>query len=154
VMGRNVNRKDSINITRNATDIINQMSHWRNIQQWMKYDNYLHGVESFLRRRQLLKNFPTFYGTRRFITMWKRALHWPLSSARWIQSMPSHSISLRFILILFPTYISVSLVVSFLLAFLPKPKMQSSSPSYVLHAVPISSSLNCSLEFYFPYYFS
>jgi hypothetical protein len=27
VMGRNVNRKDSINITRNATDIINQMSH-------------------------------------------------------------------------------------------------------------------------------
>jgi hypothetical protein len=28
---------------------------------------------------QLLKNFPAFYGTRRFITMFTRALHWSLS---------------------------------------------------------------------------
>jgi hypothetical protein len=28
---------------------------------------------------QLLKNFPTFYGTRRFITALTRALHWSLS---------------------------------------------------------------------------
>jgi hypothetical protein len=28
---------------------------------------------------QLLKNIPTFYGTRRFITVFTRALHWSLS---------------------------------------------------------------------------
>jgi hypothetical protein len=28
---------------------------------------------------QPLKNFPAFYGTRRFITMFTRALHWSLS---------------------------------------------------------------------------
>jgi hypothetical protein len=49
---------------------------------------------------QLLKNFPAFYGTRRFITMFIRALYWSLSWARSIQSTPSHPISLRSILIL------------------------------------------------------
>jgi hypothetical protein len=49
---------------------------------------------------QLLKNFPAFYGTQRFITMFTRALYWSLSSARSIQYIPSHSISLRSILIL------------------------------------------------------
>jgi len=39
---------------------------------------------------QLVKKFPTFYGTR----------HWSLSWARWIQSTTSHNISLRYILIL------------------------------------------------------
>jgi hypothetical protein len=28
---------------------------------------------------QLLKNLPTFYGTRRFISVYTRALHWFLS---------------------------------------------------------------------------
>jgi hypothetical protein len=50
---------------------------------------------------QLLKNFPAFYGTRRFITMFTRALHWSLSWATSIQSIPSHPISLRSISILF-----------------------------------------------------
>jgi hypothetical protein len=36
---------------------------------------------------QLLKNFPAFYGTRRFITVFTRALHWSLSWARSIQSI-------------------------------------------------------------------
>jgi hypothetical protein len=49
---------------------------------------------------QLLKNFPIFYETRGFITMFKRALHWPLSSARSHQSVQPHPISLRLILIL------------------------------------------------------
>jgi hypothetical protein len=44
---------------------------------------------------QTLKRFPTFYGTRRFITVFKRALHWSLSWARSVQSTPSHPISLR-----------------------------------------------------------
>jgi hypothetical protein len=44
---------------------------------------------------QPLKNFPAFYGTRRFITVFTRALHWSLSWANSIQSTPSHPISLR-----------------------------------------------------------
>jgi hypothetical protein len=31
---------------------------------------------------QPLKKFPAFYGTRRFITVFTRALHWSLSWAR------------------------------------------------------------------------
>jgi hypothetical protein len=48
----------------------------------------------------LLSNFPAFYGTRRFITLFTRALYWSLFWARSIQFMPSHPISLRSILIL------------------------------------------------------
>jgi hypothetical protein len=46
------------------------------------------------------QEFPSIYGTRRFITVFTRALHWSLSWARSIQSIPSHPISLRSILIL------------------------------------------------------
>jgi hypothetical protein len=49
---------------------------------------------------QPLKNFPAFYGTRGFITVFKRALYWSLSWARSIQPTPSHPISLRSIIIL------------------------------------------------------
>jgi hypothetical protein len=49
---------------------------------------------------QLLKNFPEFYGARRFINVFTRALQWSLFWARSIQSIPSHPISLRSILIL------------------------------------------------------
>jgi hypothetical protein len=51
---------------------------------------------------QPIKNFPAFYETRSFITMFTRALHWSLSWTRLIQSIPSHPISLRSILILSP----------------------------------------------------
>jgi hypothetical protein len=47
-----------------------------------------------------LKNSPTFYGTWRFVTVFTKALHWSLSWARWIQSIPPHHISLRSVLIL------------------------------------------------------
>jgi hypothetical protein len=40
------------------------------------------------------------YETRRFITVFTRALHWSLFSPRSIQSIPSHPIALRSILIL------------------------------------------------------
>jgi len=43
---------------------------------------------------QLVKKFLVFYGTRRFITVFTRARHWSLSSARWTQSTASYSISL------------------------------------------------------------
>jgi hypothetical protein len=48
---------------------------------------------------QLLKNLPAFYGTRRFMTVFTTAFHWSLHWARSIQSIPSHPISLRCILI-------------------------------------------------------
>jgi hypothetical protein len=47
------------------------------------------------------KNLPAFYGTRRFITVFTRALHWFLSWARSTQSTPSHPISLSYILLTF-----------------------------------------------------
>jgi hypothetical protein len=44
---------------------------------------------------QLLRYFPISYGTRRFITVFTRALQWSLFSAGSIQSMPPHPVSLR-----------------------------------------------------------
>jgi hypothetical protein len=41
---------------------------------------------------QPLKNPPAFYGTRRFNTVFTRALHWSLSWAISIQSIPSHTL--------------------------------------------------------------
>jgi hypothetical protein len=49
---------------------------------------------------QLLKNFPGFYGSWRFITVFTRALHWSLFWARWMQSIPPHHFSLRSVLML------------------------------------------------------
>jgi len=43
---------------------------------------------------QLVKKFPAFYGSRRFITMFKRASHWTLFWARWTQSTNSRFIPL------------------------------------------------------------
>jgi hypothetical protein len=45
---------------------------------------------------QLLKNFPAFYGTRRFVTVFTRALHWFISSARSIQSILSYLSKIHF----------------------------------------------------------
>jgi len=41
---------------------------------------------------QLLKKFPAVYGTRKFITVFKRDRHWPLFWARWIQPTLSNPI--------------------------------------------------------------
>ena len=49
---------------------------------------------------QVAKEFPAFYGTRRFITAFTSARHLPLSWARSIQSMPPHPNSWSSILIL------------------------------------------------------
>jgi hypothetical protein len=63
-----------------------------------------HGAEPFFRNCQLCNHSRTsqrsMYGTRRFITAFTRALHWSLSWARSIQSIPSNPISVRSILIL------------------------------------------------------
>jgi hypothetical protein len=50
---------------------------------------------------QLLKNIPAFYGTRKFITIFIRALHWSYPKPDRLKSIPSHPSSLRSILILF-----------------------------------------------------
>jgi hypothetical protein len=96
---------------------------------------------------QPLKNFATVYEPRRLITVFTRAIQRSLSWDRSIQSIPSHLMSLISILIL-STYLYVSLVVSFLLAFLPISYMQSFSPPFVLHILPISFSLTWSLYLY------
>ena len=49
---------------------------------------------------QLVKKFPTFYGTQRFITAFTSVHHLSLSSANSIQSLPPHPTSWRSILIL------------------------------------------------------
>jgi hypothetical protein len=52
---------------------------------------FLHGAESFLEKlkgSQLVKKFPAFYGTRRFITALTSACHLSLSWARTIESIP------------------------------------------------------------------
>jgi len=49
---------------------------------------------------QLVKKFPAFYGTRRFITAFTSARQLSLSWASSIQSIPSHTICWRSILIL------------------------------------------------------
>jgi len=66
----------------------------------------LHGAKSFLRSQQffkLVKNFPAFYGTRRFITALTSVHNLPLSWATSIQSIAPHPTSWRSILILFST---------------------------------------------------
>jgi hypothetical protein len=49
---------------------------------------------------QLVKKFPSFYGTRRFITAFTSGHHLSLTWASSIQSIPSHPTSWRSILIL------------------------------------------------------
>ena len=63
----------------------------------------LHGTESFLRRwlvLQLVKKFPVFYGTRKFITVLTSARHLSLSWANSIQSPQPSPTSWRSVLIL------------------------------------------------------
>jgi len=42
----------------------------------------------------LVKEYPAFYGTWRFNTVFTRAHQWSLSWARWLQSTPYDTISL------------------------------------------------------------
>jgi hypothetical protein len=73
------------------------------------------------------KNFPALYGARRFITVFKRSLHWYLFWARSIKSIPSHPIPLRSILILFTNSRLGLPSGSFLLDFPPISYMHFSS---------------------------
>ena len=90
----------------------------------------LHATESFLRSQpvlQLVKKFPAFYGTRRFITAFTSASHLSLSWASSIQSIPPHPTSWRSILILS----------SHLLLGFPCGPFPSGFPTKTLYASPL-----------------
>jgi hypothetical protein len=86
---------------------------------------------------QLLNNFPTLYGPWRFITVFTRAIHWSLSWARRIQSIPPHPTSLRSILIL-SCHLHLVLISLLPSGIPPELYMHSSSSSSlcVLHVLP------------------
>jgi hypothetical protein len=86
---------------------------------------------------QLVKKFPAFYGTRRYITAFTSARHLSLSWASSIQSIPPYPTSWRSILILSSHYAWVSSVVSFPQVSPPTPGTHLSSPPSELHAPPI-----------------
>ena len=75
--------------------------------------------------------FPAFYGTWRFITTFTSACHLPLSWASWIQSIPLHPTSWRFILILS----------SHLCLGLPSGLFPSGFPTKTLH-IPLLSPIH------------
>ena len=77
---------------------------------------------------QLVKKFPAFYGTRRFITAFTSARHLSLSWASLIQFIPPHPTSWRSILILSSIYAWVFQVISFPQISPPKPCIRLSSP--------------------------
>jgi hypothetical protein len=85
---------------------------------------------------QLLKKFQAFYGTRRFITVITRTLHWSRSWARSIQSIPPHPISLR------SSYLCLGLLSGLFISGFPTNILYAFLLSqFVLHALPILSSL-------------
>jgi hypothetical protein len=91
---------------------------------------------------KLLKNFAAFYGTRRFITVFTRALHCPYPEPD--QSNPSHPISLRSILMLF-TLLFLGLPSSLVPSGFPTNILCACLLSpFVLHVLPVSYSLTWS----------
>jgi hypothetical protein len=96
---------------------------------------------------QLVKKFPIFYGTWKFITTFTIALHLSTLFARLIHSIPSQPTDLRSILIL-SSHVQVFQVVYLLKVSPTKLCMHFSSPPCVPHALPISSFLIWSPKWY------
>ena len=87
---------------------------------------------------QLVKEFPAFCGTRRFIIGITSARYLSLSWASSIQSIPPNPTSLRSISILSSIYAWVSPVVFFPLDSPPNPCTRLFPPPHALHAPPNS----------------
>ena len=87
---------------------------------------------------QLVKKFPVFYGTRRFITAFTSARHLSLSWASSIHSVPPHPTSWRSILIL-SSHLCLGLPSCLFPSVFPTKTMYSPLLSPIgLHAPPIS----------------
>jgi hypothetical protein len=89
---------------------------------------------------QLLKNIPIFFGTRRFFSVFTRALQWPLFWGTSTQFIPPYLLPLRSILILY-THLRLGFPSSsFLLAFPSKSYMLSTPPNSYYMPCPSHSS--------------
>ena len=88
---------------------------------------------------QLVKKFPAFYGTRRFITALTSVRHLSISGASPLQSIyPHHPTSWRSILIL-STHLRLGLPSGLLPSSFPSKTLYTPSPHpYTPHAQPIS----------------
>jgi hypothetical protein len=127
-------------------------------QKQMSINNWLTPLSRVLLEKltvtQLVKKFPTFYGTRRFITVFTRTRQWSLSWARCNQTTISHPISRRPILILssylylrlpsglfFPVYPT-----KFLYGFLISP-MRATCSAYIILLGLITNNMWWSVQF-------
>ena len=88
---------------------------------------------------ELVKKFPAFYGTRKFITSLTNSRHLSLTLASSIQSISPHSTSRSSLLIL-SSYLGLGLL-SFLFPSVFPNKILC-APPYVLHAPPILFFVN------------
>ena len=125
---------------------ISFFSHWLHMnyspQHPDKSTYLLHGAESFLRSYlvlQLIKKFPAFYGTLKFITVLSSSRHLFLSWANSLQSPlpPSHFLKIHLNIILPSTSWSPQWSLSIRFPH-QKPCAHLSLPPYVPHAPPIS----------------
>ena len=87
---------------------------------------------------QLVKEFPAFHGTRRFITALTSVLHLSLSWGSPVQSIYPHPTSWRSILVYPPIYTQVSPVVSFPPVSPTKTLYTPTPHPYAPHVQPIS----------------
>ena len=95
---------------------------------------------------QLVKKFPAFHGTRRFITALTIVRHFSLSWASPIQSIYPHPTSWSSVLIL-STHLRLGLPSGLLLYSFPSKNLYTPSPHpYVPHVQPLNISLYLSLR--------
>jgi hypothetical protein len=95
---------------------------------------------------KLLKKFPAFYGTQRFITTFTTARHLSLFRARSIQSMPPHPASRRSILLL-SSHLRLGLRSGLVPSGLTTKTLYAPLLTpYVPHVLPISVFLTSSRE--------